>query len=99
MKWLFSESQRPLSPHGYDQLQGLTGSAFNLSSIDFVSVHSYDYAEKGILNNLPEVLNSVFAQYDKPVLQAELGINWQNGISSIGPIRTVIRFGRAYGQA
>jgi len=62
--------------------KGSTGSAFNLSSIDFVSAHSYDYAEKGILNNLPEVLNSVFAQYDKPVLQAELGINWQNGISS-----------------
>lgn len=61
---------------------GSTGSAFNLSSIDFSTAHSYDYAEKGILNNIPQVLNNVFAQYNKPVLQAELGINWQNGYSS-----------------
>jgi hypothetical protein len=62
--------------------KGSTGSAFNLSSIDFATMHSYDYAEKGILNNLPQVLNNVFAQYNKPVLQAELGINWQNGAAS-----------------
>lgn len=62
--------------------KGSTGGAFNLSSIDFVSPHSYDYAEKSILNQLPTVINSVFDEYQKPVLQAELGINWQNGFQS-----------------
>lgn len=59
-----------------------TGAAFSLDAIDFACPHSYDYAERSILNLLPAVINSVYNQYKKPVLQAELGVNWQNGASS-----------------
>ena len=55
------------------------GSSFTLDIIDFVCPHSYGYAGKNICDTLPEVLDRLYDQYNKPVLHAEIGIDWQNG--------------------
>ena len=61
--------------------KGSTGSAFNLSSIDFV-LRTAMIMGKRISEQFAGSVKQRLCQYDKPVLQAELGINWQNGISS-----------------
>ena len=55
------------------------GISFTLDSIDFASPHSYGYAGKNICNTLPEVLDRLYKKYNKPILHAEIGIDWQNG--------------------
>ena len=58
------------------------GAAYRLEEIDFVNPHNYDYNDKSIPATLPAVLNQLHGLYDKPVLQSEIGINWQNGYST-----------------
>lgn len=58
------------------------GATNSLSSIDFISLHSYSYANKSIIDKLPDELNVVYDKYNKPVIQAELGINWKSGFET-----------------
>ena len=62
--------------------KGNTGGAYSSSHIDFVNPHSYDYDSKNMMVHLTPVLNNLHNQYKKPVLQSEIGINWQNGGST-----------------
>ena len=59
-----------------------TGGSFALESIDFASPHSYGYAGKNICDTLPAVLDRLYNQYQKPILHAEIGIDWQNGYNN-----------------
>ncbi|MDI6452760.1 hypothetical protein [Peloplasma aerotolerans] len=59
--------------------KGHTGGAYQSPWIDFANPHSYDYTSKNIMVHLPPVLNNLFTQYNKPILQSEIGINWRNG--------------------
>ena len=56
-----------------------TGLAFSLDSIDFVCPHNYGYTNKNICDTLPSAIDRIYKQYNKPVLQAEIGIDWENG--------------------
>lgn len=56
-----------------------TGPAFTLDIIDFVCPHSYGYSGRNICDTLPEVQDRLYNQYKKPVVQAEVGIDWENG--------------------
>ena len=56
-----------------------TGLAFSLDNIDFVCPHNYGYTNKNICDTLPSALDNIYNQYNKPVLQAEVGIDWENG--------------------
>ena len=58
------------------------GSSFNLDVIDFACPHSYGYAGKNICDTLPTVLDKLYNQYKKPILHAEIGIDWQNGYNN-----------------
>ena len=58
------------------------GSSFNLDVIDFACPHSYGYAGKNICDTLPTVLDKLYRQYNKPILHAEIGIDWQNGYNN-----------------
>ena len=60
----------------YKTEQGL---AFTLDEIDFVCPHNYGYANKNICEALPSVQDKLYSQYKKPVLYAEIGIDWENG--------------------
>ncbi|MFA5629857.1 MAG: hypothetical protein WC958_06425, partial [Dehalococcoidales bacterium] len=44
--------------------------------------HNYDYTNKNINMYLPPVLNRLYDKYQKPILQSEIGINWQNGANT-----------------
>ena len=59
--------------------KGEQGLAFSLDEIDYVCPHSYDYKNKNICDSLPSVHDRLYNQYKKPVLQAEIGIDWENG--------------------
>ena len=59
--------------------KGSQGGAYNSIHIDFANPHSYDYGSRNIMESLTPVIDSLHAQYEKPILQSELGINWQNG--------------------
>lgn len=59
--------------------KGKASSMFTLDSIDFACPHSYDYQSKSITGNVPEEQDSLYDLYNKPILYAELGINYQNG--------------------
>ena len=58
------------------------GLAFTLDVIDFTCPHSYGYAGKNICDTLPSVLDKLYNQYKKPILHAEIGIDWQNGYNN-----------------
>lgn len=58
------------------------GTSFNLEVIDFACPHSYGYAGKNICDSLPSVLDKLYRQYVKPILHAEIGIDWQNGYNN-----------------
>lgn len=58
------------------------GASFSLDVIDFACPHDYGYANKNICDTLPATLDKLYNQYNKPILQAEIGINWENGISN-----------------
>ena len=58
------------------------GTSFNLEVIDFACPHSYGYAGKNICDTLPNVLDKLYRQYVKPILHAEIGIDWQNGYNN-----------------
>ena len=60
----------------YKTEQGL---AFSLEEIDYVCPHNYGYANKNICEALPSVQDRLYNQYKKPVLYAEIGIDWENG--------------------
>ena len=60
----------------YKTEQGL---AFTLEEIDYVCPHNYGYAGKNICEALPSVQDKLYNQYKKPVLYAEIGIDWENG--------------------
>lgn len=60
----------------YKTEQGL---AFTLDEIDYVCPHNYGYAGKNICEALPSVQDKLYNQYKKPVLYAEIGIDWENG--------------------
>ncbi|MBO4623122.1 MAG: DUF5060 domain-containing protein [Bacilli bacterium] len=60
----------------YKTEQGL---AFSLDEIDYVCPHNYGYANKNICEALPSVQDRLYNQYKKPVLYAEIGIDWENG--------------------
>ena len=60
----------------YKTEQGL---AFSLAEIDYVCPHNYGYANKNICEALPSVQDRLYNQYKKPVLYAEIGIDWENG--------------------
>ena len=60
----------------YKTEQGL---AFALDEIDYVCPHNYGYANKNICEALPSVQDRLYNQYKKPVLYAEIGIDWENG--------------------
>ena len=55
------------------------GLAFTLDEIDFVCPHSYGYAGLNICDALPSAMEKIYSQYKKPVLYAEIGIDWENG--------------------
>ncbi len=55
------------------------GASFTLDVIDFACPHSYGYAGKNINDTLPQMLDKLYNQYNKPILHAEIGIDWQNG--------------------
>jgi hypothetical protein len=59
--------------------KGHTGGAYQSQWIDFANPHSYDYTSKNMMVHLTPVLNSLHNNYKKPILQSEIGINWQNG--------------------
>lgn len=59
--------------------KGSTGGAYQSMWIDFANPHSYDYGSKNVMTSLTPVIDSLHSQYNKPILQSELGINWQNG--------------------
>lgn len=58
------------------------GLAYTVTDIDFVNPHNYNYTNKNIVSALPQVLNRLFDKYGKPVLQSEIGINWENGAAT-----------------
>ena len=58
------------------------GSSFTLDVIDFACPHSYGYSGKNICDTLPSVLDKLYRQYNKPILHAEIGIDWQNGYNN-----------------
>lgn len=58
------------------------GLSFSLDVIDFACPHSYGYSGKNICNTLPSVLDKLYSQYNKPILHAEIGIDWQNGYNN-----------------
>ena len=58
------------------------GASFTLDVIDFACPHSYGYAGKNICDTLPSVLDKLYRQYNKPILHAEIGIDWQNGYNN-----------------
>ena len=58
------------------------GTSFSLDVIDFACPHSYGYAGKNICDTLPDVLDKLYKQYKKPILHAEIGIDWQNGYNN-----------------
>lgn len=58
------------------------GASFSLDVIDFACPHNYGYAGKNICDTLPAALDKLYKQYNKPILQAEIGINWENGSSN-----------------
>lgn len=59
--------------------KGSTGGAYQSMWIDFANPHSYDYGLKNIMVSLTPVIDNLFSQYGKPILQSEIGINWRNG--------------------
>lgn len=59
-----------------------TGISFKLDIIDFACPHSYGYANKNICDTLPDMLDKLYKQYNKPILHAEIGIDWQNGYNN-----------------
>lgn len=62
--------------------KGTTGGAYQSKWIDFVNPHDYGYASKNVMEHLSPVLESLFNNYEKPVLHSEIGINWENGGSN-----------------
>ena len=68
-------------PDGHDQLQLRAGSRLPARGNRFRQSPNYDYS-KSIPATLPAVLNQLHGLYDKPVLQSEIGINWQNDYSA-----------------
>lgn len=58
------------------------GPAFNLPAIDFVSAHSYDYANLDIFTVAPKKIKAVYESYRKPVLYAEFGISFRSGMET-----------------
>jgi hypothetical protein len=62
--------------------KGHTGGAYQSQWIDFVNPHSYDYPSKNVMVHLTPTLDGLFQNYQKPVLQSEIGINWENGTAT-----------------
>ncbi|MDD3999684.1 MAG: hypothetical protein PHX62_02145, partial [Bacilli bacterium] len=60
--------------------KGKTSPNFYLDSIDFACPHSYDFGQKNVNDNLPDEIDTLYEIYNKPILYAELGINYQNGV-------------------
>ena len=58
---------------------GIDGDANKLSSLDFVSPHSYSFGGKNTLNEIQKAQKTLFDKYQKPVFFGEIGINSQNG--------------------
>ena len=58
------------------------GASFTLDEIDFACPHSYGYAGKNICDTLPNTLDKLYSSYNKPILHAEIGIDWQNGANN-----------------
>ncbi len=56
-----------------------SGLAYKKEVIDFVNPHSYDFNNKVTNLELPKQLNSVFTNYQKPVLFQEIGVDWESG--------------------
>jgi len=68
----------------YDHLittsyKGNTGSAYSSDNIDFANPHDYGYANVNVMEKLVPIIDSLYAKYQKPILQSEIGIGWQNG--------------------
>lgn len=59
-----------------------TGMAYSLNVIDYTNPHDYGYESKSVSLNLPDVQDSTVDRYKKPMIQSEIGINWQSGIAT-----------------
>lgn len=59
--------------------KGRTGGAYQSKWIEFVNPHDYGYSSKNVMTHLTPVLQSLFNNYQKPVLHSEIGVNWENG--------------------
>lgn len=59
--------------------KGKTGGAYQSKWIEFVNPHDYGYASKNVMTHLVPVIQGLFGNYKKPVLQSEIGVNWENG--------------------
>ena len=71
------------------------GTAYQLNEIAFSNPHNYNYTNKSINSALPSVLERLFIKYGKPVLQSEVGVNWQDGHSTyrVDPTGITLRQG------
>lgn len=59
--------------------KGKTGSSYNLENIDFVNPHDYGYRDLNVMEKLVPDIKRIYDLYQKPVLQSEIGIDYQNG--------------------
>ena len=59
-----------------------TGMAYSLPEIDFTNPHNYGYTGTHVVTKLASAMKSIYNKYNKPVLQGELGINWESGHES-----------------
>ena len=76
---------REIDPYNHmisTSYKGEQGLAFTLDELDYVCPHSYGYSGKNICDSLPSVQDKLYNQYKKPVLQAEIGIDWENGYNN-----------------
>lgn len=59
-----------------------TGMANSLKCIDYTNPHDYGYSGKNVNTNLPNVQEDIYNKYKKPVIQAEIGVNWESGTAT-----------------
>ena len=59
--------------------KGYTGGAYQSKWIDFINPHNYDYESRNFMTHLTPIIDNLFRNYQKPVLQSEIGVNWENG--------------------
>lgn len=58
------------------------GPAYSSKYIDYTCPHDYGYEYKNINSNMPQAMAGIIKKYDKPTLQAEVGVDWRSGVDS-----------------